>query len=573
MIAILPLLSGVRKGGAGHVAKCPAHDDQNASLSISAGDDGRTLLKCHAGCDFTAICAAIQVNPSDLFADKNGHQQPRSEIVATYDYKDESDALLFQVVRFMPKDFRQRRPDASAVDGWNWSTKGIRRVLYRLPDVMAAIQNGETIFIAEGEKDVHALVKHGLHATCNQGGAGKWEDGYSETLRGANVVIIPDNDAAGAKHAELVASKLRGTAASVKTVALPIGKDAFEFFEKGGTVEQLVALPDVNDVLPLRVAERLFNPALRPPALRPVYSMGEAAICTRGNLAALTAHAKAGKSGLVNALLAAPMAIRGSDTFGIASENPEGFAVVHIDTEQAKEDHWHQVHRAMRRAGRETVPPWLLSFCFTGFSAKQARADAWLAVEHAAKQFGGIHSVHLDGAADLVADVNDAEECNEFVASLHALAIRFDCPITCVIHFNPGSEKTRGHLGSQLERKAETNLRIDKDGEVSEVWSEKQRRAPIVKGKGPRFQWSDESGMHVSVAAGASAKETMALIDAKNLRDEVFDNRKSARYSELVELVTKATGKSERSAKRILDSWQKLGVTEKSFGGLWIPKT
>lgn len=331
-------------------------------------------------------------------------------------------------------------------------------------------------------------------------------------------------------------------------------------------------LAEIAKHAPTDFEERRFNPDLNPQPVRPVFTMAGAHICTPGNLATITAHAKAGKSGLINALLAAPMATAGVDTLSVISSNEFGLAVVHIDTEQSREDHWHQVSRAIRRAGRETLPPWLLSYCLTGFDARKARAAVWGIVKQAADQFGGVHSIHIDGAADLVCDVNDAAECNEFVGALHALAIDHDCPITVVIHFNPGTEKTRGHLGSQLERKAETNLRIDKDAEVSEVWSDKQRRAPILKGQGPRYAWSVEASMHVTVQVGPSAKETAKREDAICLRDDVFNGRASMRYSELEIGVKTTTGKSEETAKRILRTWVKFGIVEKSVAGLWIPK-
>jgi hypothetical protein len=109
--------------------------------------------------------------------------------------------------------------------------------------------------------------------------------------------------------------------------------------------------------------------------------------------------------------------------------------------------------------------------------------------------------VLVDGVADLVVDVNDAGESNTYTAHLHQTAIEHDCAVVCVIHTNPSSEKTRGHLGSQLERKSETNLRLEKSGEITVVFSDKNRRAPIQKENGPRFVWSDEAGMHVSTEA------------------------------------------------------------------------
>src|SRR5262249_45750248 len=116
--------------------------------------------------------------------------------------------LLFQVVRFEPKDFRQRRPDGNG--GWTWSLGETRRVLYRLPQIATAIRRGEAVYIVEGEKDAHTLGERGLTATTNPGGANKWRPDYADPLRGADVVIIGDNDQAGRDHVAKVAS-WRGT--------------------------------------------------------------------------------------------------------------------------------------------------------------------------------------------------------------------------------------------------------------------------------------------------------------------------------------------------------------------------
>lgn len=168
-------------------------------------------------------------------------------IAATYDYCSEAGQLLFQVVRLEPKSFRQRRPDPTAPGGWTWKLEGTRRVLYRLPEVLAAIAAGEPVFIAEGEKDVAALVTHGFCAACNPGGAGKWLDDYTATLRGADVVLIADKDEPGRRHVALVAGKLHGTAKTLRTVELPDFnghpvKDAADFFAVGATAEDFRAV-------------------------------------------------------------------------------------------------------------------------------------------------------------------------------------------------------------------------------------------------------------------------------------------------------------------------------------------
>lgn len=139
--------------------------------------------------------------------------------IATYAYTDERGELLFEVVRKPPKQFRQRRPDGSG--SWTWNLQGVRRVLYRLPEVIAAVQRGQPVHLVEGEKDADNLGMLGLVATSNPGGAGKWSKAYSEVLRGARVVIIPDNDEPGRRHAERLGRALHGVAAEVRVVELP----------------------------------------------------------------------------------------------------------------------------------------------------------------------------------------------------------------------------------------------------------------------------------------------------------------------------------------------------------------
>jgi 5S rRNA maturation endonuclease (ribonuclease M5) len=168
--------------------------------------------------------------------------EPERKIVATYSYVDESGKLLFEVVRYEPKAFAQRQPDGKG--SWIWNLNGVRRVLYRLPDVLRAVQSGETIFVVEGEKDADALCGLGLVATTNPQGAGKWREDYSETLKGAHVVVIPDNDDAGRKHADQVAKSLWGKASSIKVVELSGDsvKDVSDWLRAGGTKDQLLEL-------------------------------------------------------------------------------------------------------------------------------------------------------------------------------------------------------------------------------------------------------------------------------------------------------------------------------------------
>ena len=216
---ILKRLEGVRRHDGYHTARCPAHEDQRPSLSVSEGEDGRALLRCHRGCHVGEIVAELGLGMGDLFPGSERSGKACKKIAATYDYQDADGQLLFQAVRYEPKGFSQRRPAGRG--RWTWDLKGVKRVLYRLPEVLEAVGSGGTVFLCEGEKDADRLRAVGLVATTNPMGAEKWRGSYSEVLREANVVILADNDAAGRRHAAEVAASLRGVASSVKVLALP----------------------------------------------------------------------------------------------------------------------------------------------------------------------------------------------------------------------------------------------------------------------------------------------------------------------------------------------------------------
>jgi hypothetical protein len=159
-----------------------------------------------------------------------------------YVYCDENGAPLFEVVRLEPpgkeKIIFQRKPGEKKSTG----IKGIRRVPYRLPELIAAIKAGETVYIPEGEKKVDRLRALGLAATCNAEGAGKWEDAYSAHMRVAHCVILPDNDQPGRDHGRAVARSLQPYAASVRVLELPglaDKGDIVNWLDAGGTVDQL----------------------------------------------------------------------------------------------------------------------------------------------------------------------------------------------------------------------------------------------------------------------------------------------------------------------------------------------
>jgi len=331
---------GVKLVQAGkRAARCPAKEhDRTDNVAI---DHDKNVWHCHA-CktggtviDWLVIESGISVaDAMRELAGSNGQNSPpehAAKIVNTYDYTDATGKLVFQVVRYEPKTFKQRRPNGT---GWTWNMDGVTRVPYRLPEVLTA--TGE-VLIVEGEKDADTLAALGLTATTNSGGAGKWRADYNDALRGKSVVIVPDNDKPGQKHAEQVARALHGIAASVHIMKLPdTVKDASDyvatFTDTAEAAERLALLvegaaewtppqPDAQPATDQRPLIQFFNPSelrdYRPPD--GIVLVGDCHI-TRGSVFVIGGAPGVGKSRAAVALAVA--GATGADWFGLTVHAP-----------------------------------------------------------------------------------------------------------------------------------------------------------------------------------------------------------------------------------------------------------
>lgn len=245
---------GLRKEGTEFRARCPIH--QGSSDTSFSLDPETWRWCCHGGCEggdkyelemklsgdtfpkAKRTVDALTGEESEPIPIENARKKKSwGKLVATYPYLDPDGTLLYEVVRYEPKDFRQRRPDGKG--GWVWSIKGLERTLYHLPEVLTSTG---TVYLCEGEKDVDA-VRDKLHltATCNSGGAGKFTAYMARFLKGRDVVILRDMDGPGLKHAEQAATLLRLEGCRVKVVDLP-AKDPAAWLDGGGTIDQLAEL-------------------------------------------------------------------------------------------------------------------------------------------------------------------------------------------------------------------------------------------------------------------------------------------------------------------------------------------
>lgn len=284
---LLDRLKKVKRSGSGWIACCPAHDDSDPSLAIDVGADGRAVVFCHsAHCTARAIAEAVGLTESDLFVEprkpalsvmRAGEKTPvgRPRMTESYAYVTDAGELLYEACRLEypvegggkpKKTFRQRRPNPQKPGDWIWDLEGVTRVPYRLPELIEAVAAGRSIYVPEGEKHVNALYDLRMPATCNVGGAGKWRDEYSALMRGAEVVVLADNDESGRNHAEQVAVSLHAHDCRVKVVHL---KEIWsEIPEKGDIVDWLNRPGDHSEDLDVFGALCDRTPLWQPEQLR-----------------------------------------------------------------------------------------------------------------------------------------------------------------------------------------------------------------------------------------------------------------------------------------------------------------
>lgn len=233
-------------------ARCPAHEDHRASLSVGLGRDGAVLLHCHTEvCTPEDVWSALGLLARDLFVEPKAPREPDPHWMpctqdghkwaAEYLYTDEQGNTLFGAVRCDQKCFRQWRPDPTARTGRRWKLKDdqgnylVRLVPYRLPQLLQAKQEQRVIWVTEGEKDALAVASRpGGVATCNPMGANSWRDEYDQYFEGADVLICVDNDEAGKRHANTVFIHMQKVANSIQVVLPRYGKDASDHFAAGG---------------------------------------------------------------------------------------------------------------------------------------------------------------------------------------------------------------------------------------------------------------------------------------------------------------------------------------------------
>jgi len=473
------------------------------------------LVKREAGATIGGVSKILE-REFGINREKAERLRPVKFISRIYEYYDADGCLAYQVVRYEPKDFRQRRPDDQG--GWIWSLKGIDPLPYNLPAIMAS--SDEPIFIVEGEKCADALIERGILATTNSGGAKNWSDALDPWFEGRNVVLLPDNDGAGHAHMDVVQRHLQGRAHAIKRINLPgleAKGDVADWLLAGNGINELNAivraakvenfLPEIpqsqpenekseiigtshingNESLsPYSAALPASDPALPAPAIPPYATLSIAALralppvewtidglIPRRALSALYGAPGAGKSfvALDMALSVATgrawqgRAIEAGAALYIAGEGVSGMGA-RVRAWQAARGYW-------RRDGADPA------FHVLPLAVPLADADA---IERLLATIDAIgerfEMIVIDTVARTLAasghDENDATEMGLFVAACDAIVAHTGAAALAIHH--SGKDAARGLRGSTSFLGAvSASIRATKDGDNLSLAIEKQK--------------------------------------------------------------------------------------------------
>jgi putative DNA primase/helicase len=514
---VLDALRDVKQRGKAWSARCPAHDDDRASLSVSLGRDDRVLLKCHAGCEAREVVRRIGLEMSALFAPRSEgtpmrHAPPpnapaptseRPALIKSYPYVDENGGPLFEACRYLPKTFRQRRraPDGRWIDSLKNSdgTLAVRLVPYRLPEVIEAAAAERMIYLVEGEKDADALHALGLTATTTPMGASNWRDEYADHFAGAAVTILPDNDAAGRTYAKSAAAALTARGCSVRVVALPglpAKGDVSDWLAGGGTVPTLEALvsaamPRTTDGAAASSSEESEAHAMPGPLrLRDVPPPAPIEWVIKDFWIAGDFGALAGDDGSYKSTVATHMAVAvacGGRVFGRFETQQR--PVLLVSQEDPADVILNRIQAMCRGQGwsYETVSENLYLMAMTGANLMDARWQAHLR-DIVAKLDAGL--VILDPWAELIAgEENSSSEMRPAIKAARALTLPSRAAVMVVHHLGKDVQgkrridRVRGTSAFKAATRALYFVERQDDGRVAmtcEKMSRTRKPAPFV---------------------------------------------------------------------------------------------
>lgn len=436
---------------------------------------------------------------------------------------------------------------------------------------------GDMIFITGGEKDVLSLTAHGFNAICFNSESAQIPENIIEglQLRFRHIIILYDSDETGIREAKRQTEAL--TQYKVLSLTLPLQgnkseKDVSDYFALGNGSEDLKAL--LSDIFTQMYAQTMMilqsceidydNP---PDASKSVVAVNGVPLGTQDNLFCITGGEGTGKSNYIAAILAGTLGTERLDaeqTLGLeVTPNPKGLAVLHYDTEQSEAQLHKNLGKTLRRASLTGVPDFYHSLYLASLSRKDRLKLIRESMDLFHHKHGGIYLVVIDGIADLIRSANDETESIAIVDELYRLAGIYNTCIICVLHFVPNGIKLRGHIGSELQRKAAGILSIEKDEnpEFSVVKALKVRDGSPLDVPMTLFGWDKALDMHVY--RGEKSKEDKDKRKSNELHAVVRGAFRSATrlsYQQLCEILMRELDIKDRTAKKYIAYMKEQGI-------------
>ena len=434
---------------------------------------------------------------------------------------------------------------------------------------------GDTLFITGGEKDVLSLAARGFHAVCFNSETSNIPKSIIKKLsyRFKHIILLYDTDKTGLEASQKHAGQLADLGVSRLVLPLPgtkTEKDISDYFALGNSRENFIALfIEYLDGLYsetmaiLKPCEIDYN---HPPEKSEiVMSINDVPLGTQGNLLGITGGEGTGKSHFAAGLIAGAISETDDvDTLGtVIKQNRDRKAILLYDTEQSDTQLYKNISGVLKRGNTETMPGYFKAYCLTSMSRKERIQAIVQSMDKFYYQFSGIHMVVIDGIADLVRCANDEAESIGIIDELYRLAGIYRTCIVCVLHFIPNGMKIRGHLGSELQRKAAAILSIERDDEpqISVVKALKVRDGSPLDVPLIQFAWDKEKMMHAYLGEKPKEeKEKRKEIELGGVARTIFSKQRIYTYTGLREQIQSILEVKERTAKSYIKFMLEKGL-------------
>ncbi len=362
----------------------------------------------------------------------------------------------------------------------------------------------------------------------------------------------------------------------VKVLSLPLSgekeqKDISDYFRMGNSAEGLKKL--FMDLLERFYAQTMsllksfeLDYHVPPPERSPIISIGDVPIGTQGNLLAITGPEGSGKSNFLGALLAGTLVgeHKEIDTLGTTVLlNRDQKAVLYYDTEQSDLQLYNNAGRIFRRADRKRVPEWFKTYGLVGMQRQDRLRSILHSMDHYYYKFGGIHLVFIDGIADLIAGVNDEDASVQLVDEIFRLAAIYRCCIVLVLHLSPSGYKLRGHLGSEIQRKAAGIISIEREpnSPFSVIKPLKVRTGSLLQIPELLFEWDEEKHYHVLYGEKPKTRYSeKKMSELKGFVLLLLQKRKHMLYRNLVKVLSEEFNVTSSSAEKYIKALRDVGM-------------